>query len=273
VNRITVNGVDLAFVERGRGRAVLLVHGFPLDHTMWESQIDGLSAACRVIAPDLRGFGRSGATPGTVTMRRFAEDLAALLDALACREPVTVCGLSMGGYIALAFWEAFAARVGALVLCDTRAAADAPAAAAARLEMARRVLTEGSRPLVDQMLPRLLAAGSARQRPELTEALRRMIGAASLQGIAAAARGMAERADMTARLAHIACPALLVVGEEDVISPPDEMRAMAAAMPRAKLVTIRAAGHMAPMEQPADVNRAVARFLAESTATERPTGS
>ena len=279
----SVCGTELRCVDRGQGLPLLLVHGFPLDHTMWTEQIEAISPQHRVIAPDLRGFGlgkgdrsnlceapsgpfrQIGPVPFSadkVTMDQFADDLAATLDALGVNEPVVLCGLSMGGYIALAFWRKYAKRLRGLVLCDTRAAADSPEAAAARRVMADRVLAEGPGPLVEAMLPRLLAETTVRERPELVDGLRRLMMSASPQGIAAAARGMAERPDMTAALAEIRCPTLVVVGQEDASSTPAEMRGIAAATPGAKFVEIPAAGHLSPIENPAAVSAALLDFLA-----------
>ena len=194
-------------------------------------------------------------------MEQFADDLAGLLDALEIAEPVVLCGLSMGGYIALQFWRKYAARLRGLILCDTRAAADPPEAAAARLVMAERVLREGPAPLVDSMLPRVLGETTRQKRPQLVEAVRRMMMAASPQGIAAALRGMAERPDMTAALGEIRCPTLVLVGAEDVASTPAEMRGMAQAIPGAKFVEIPAAGHLSPLENPPAFNAAMLEFV------------
>jgi len=258
----TIGTVKLAFIDSGNGIPVLLIHGFPLDHTMWSGQINALAARYRVIAPDLRGFGASGVTAGKVTMEQLAGDLAALLDALGIDEPVVVCGLSMGGYVTWQFWRKYPARVRALVLCDTRAAADAPEVAAGRLETADRVLGEGAGLLADAMMPKLLAGQTAAGKPELAEALRRVMERTDPEGIAAALRGMAERPDVTARLAEIACPTLVIVGREDAISTPQEMAAIARAIPGARLVEIAGAGHMSPMEKPEEVNAAMLEFLA-----------
>ena len=269
VKSLVVNGAEIAYVERGAGRPLLLVHGFPLDHTMWEGQIDALAAEegtaalpLRVIAPDLRGFGRSRPRGEKVTMDEFADDLAGLLDGLGIREPVAYCGLSMGGYIAFQFWRKYADRLAALVLCDTRAGADSPQAAESRRAMAQRVLGEGPAPVAEAMLPKLLGESTQEQRPELVERLRTLIMAGDPRGIAAAARGMAERPDMTGSLSQIGCPTLVLVGQNDVISPPAEMRGMAAAIPDARFKEISAAGHMSPWENPAEVNAAITEFLA-----------
>jgi pimeloyl-ACP methyl ester carboxylesterase len=256
-----VNGVELRFVDRGTGPAVMLVHGFPLDHTMWQGQIDALAADYRVIALDLRGFGRSGVTEGTVSMEQFADDLAGLLDALPVTRPIVLCGLSMGGYIAFQFWRRYRARLRGLVLCDTRAVADTPEAAAGRREMADRVLREGPAPLVESMLPRLFAPATLRERPELIGPMRRVMMGHDPRGLAAAARGMAERPDVTAWLGSITCPTLVLVGALDVISPPAEMRGLAQAIPGARFVEITGCGHMAPVEKPAEVSAAVRGFL------------
>lgn len=259
---IRVDDVELAVVDSGRGDPLVLIHAFPMDHTLWDRQIEVLSRTHRVIAPDLRGFGRSSVTPGTVTMRRFAQDLAGMLDALGIEQPVALAGISMGGYVAMAFWAALGARLRALVLCDTRAAADPPQVAAGRLQTADRVLREGCGFLTEQMLPRLLSADTQAHRPEVVELARRMILQSPPAGVAAASRGMAQRDDMTARLGQINCPALVLAGSEDAVSPPAEMRAMAEAMPNATYVEIAGAGHLAPLEQPEQVSRAISEFLA-----------
>ena len=272
-----VHGTELRYIDRGHGPPVLFVHGFPLDHTMWDSQLDAISQQCRVIAPDLRGFGRSllrsaGVPPASTeareppvlpfAMQQFADDLAALLDALGIYEPVVYCGLSMGGYIAFQFWRKHAARLRGLVLCDTRSTADTPEAAAGRRVMADRVLKEGPAFVAETMLPRLFCEATRQQRPELVEGLRRVVMANSPRGIAAAALGMAERPDMTASLGDIRCPTLVVVGQDDAISPPAEMRGLAQKIPAAEFVEIPAAGHMSPLENPAAVTAAIVEFLA-----------
>ena len=258
---LDANGTELAYVDRGTGLPLLLVHGFPLDHAMWAEQIDALATRCRVIAPDLRGFGQSPAHGDRVTMDQFADDLAALLDRLAINEPIVLAGLSMGGYIAFQFWRKYASRLRGLILCDTRATADTPEVAAGRHDMAERLLHEGLGPLAETMLSKLLADSTHQWRPEIVEQLRNVMMAANPRGVAAAARGMAERPNMTASLTAIRCPTLVIVGRSDVISPPAEMRRMALAIPDATFVEIPAAGHMAPLENSIAVNASMIEFL------------
>jgi 3-oxoadipate enol-lactonase len=261
MHTVNVEGSDLKVLDRGSGSPVLLVHGFPLDHTMWRHQIESLSTTHRVIAPDLRGFGGSTATPGTMTMERFADDLNEILIALEVKEPVTLCGLSMGGYIAWRFWKKYGDKLARLVLCDTKAQPDTAEAAKNRYTLAMKVVAEGPTVVAEAMLPKLFAAESQSRIPEVIEAQRRVMLAASPEGIAAALRGMAERADTRPWLANITVPTLVIVGTEDGISPPAEMREIAAAIPGAQFVEVPGAGHMTTLEQPEAVNTALRRFL------------
>jgi 3-oxoadipate enol-lactonase len=257
----------LAYEDGGAGRVLLLVHGFPLDHTMWRRQIDHFSAFCRVIAPDLRGFGASPPPPGLDTqpaaMRTYADDLNLLLDRLEIREPIVYCGLSMGGYIGWQFWQKYAQRVAGLVACDTRAIADVPQAAAGRETLARHVLEAGTDPVAEAMLPKLFDPEMTARHPQVVAETRAAIGRASRAGVAAALRGMAIRPDVTDMLGGINVPTLIVVGEHDVISPVAEMRGIAEKIPGAEFVRIPTAGHMSPLENPAAFNAALGKFLRE----------
>lgn len=256
--KLTVNGVDLNVVDRGSGRPILFVHGFGLDHRMWQSQLAAFQETHRVIAPDLRGFGGSGVTPGTVTMEQFADDVLALLDALGVEGPVCYCGLSMGGYIAWPFLRNFASRVDSLVLCDTRAIPDTSTAAERRLMLADAVLQYGSQAAVEVFLPLLFPSSEPR---EAVDAVRSMIAEADPEGIAAALRGMAERPDSTDLLAQIDVPTLVICGSEDRITPPADVRAMADGIPQARFVELPGAGHVPTLEQPDVVNDLLREFL------------
>ena len=259
--RVEIPGATLNVLDVGEGTPILLVHGFPLDHTMWRLQVADLSKDFRCIAPDLRGFGLSSVTEGKVTLEQFADDLAALLDALQITQPIVFCGLSMGGYIAWHFVRRHAQRLNALILCDTRAVPDAPEAAANRLKMANDVVQQGASVAANAMIPRLFAAETAQTQPALIDDLRQVILRTNPQGIAAAARGMAERADASPWLSSISIPSLVIVGEHDVISPVAEMRTIAAAIPHSQIEVLPNAGHMAPLENATMTNDAIRRFL------------
>ena len=258
---VKVHEIDLHYVERGRGTPLILVHGFPLDHTMWQGQLEGLSDRYRVIAPDLRGFGASGVTPGLATMPLMADDLAQLLDALAIREPIALCGLSMGGYVAWQFGLRHRERLAKLILCDTRAIGDNAETAANRIGLADRVQKEGPAFVAETMLPKLFAPSTVEAKAPCVDASRQVILRTDPKGIAAASRGMAQRPDVTPWLSRFDMPALVLCGQYDTISKPDEMRGFAEQMPQARFVQIAGAGHMAPLEKPMEVNAAIREFL------------
>ncbi|MCB9873337.1 MAG: alpha/beta fold hydrolase [Planctomycetaceae bacterium] len=259
---VKLHDATLSFTDVGTGPVLLLVHGFPLDHSMWQPQLESLSDTYRIIAPDLRGFGASGGATETITMEQFADDMAALLDALGINEPITFCGLSMGGYVAWQFWRRHATRLSRLILCDTRAIADSEEVARGRAMMAERVLSEGSSIVAEAMLPKLFAEATARDDSNTVEATHRVMAATAPAAVAGALRGMALRPDMTKELPNIDVPTLVICGEHDVISPPDEMRSIADKLPNATFVEIAGSGHMSPLEAPAAVNAAIRDFLA-----------
>ena len=258
-----VAGFPMYYEECGSGRPLLLVHGFPLSHEMWTAQLEGLCDVCRVIAPDLRGFGRSGGDVSSLTMEQLADDLNEFVEALGIEAPITLCGLSMGGYVALPFVHKYASRVDSLILCDSRSAADSVEAVQARRDNAERVLATGAESIVEAMRPKLFAEATRTDRPEVVDVTLAMIRGTSPATIAAALRGMAVRPDMTDTLGRITVPTLVLVGENDVITPVEEMRRMAAAIPNARFVVVPDVGHMAPMEAPEVVNRHLCEFLSE----------
>lgn len=266
LKRAAVGDVELAVWDEGRGPPLLLVHGFPLDHRMWQAQIEDLADRQRVIVPDLCGFGQSGVRDGAVGMEQMADDLAALLDALHIDEPVTLCGLSMGGYVAWQFWKRHTRRVARMVLCDTRAAGDTAETARGRELTARRLEAEGPQVVVEPMLERLVSQTTRQRQPDVVERLRAWMLEGNPRGMAAALRGMAVRPDVTTWLPNVLPPTLVIGGAEDAISPAAEMRDFAARMPAARFVEIADAGHMAPLEQPAAVNAALRQFLADAPA-------
>lgn len=262
--QVTVRGVRLAYDDEGAGLPILLLHAFPLNRSLWSAQSEFLRAKFRVITPDLRGFGES-AVEGeneSATMEEMAQDAAALLDELKL-DRVIVGGLSMGGYVTLAFARLFPLRVRALILADTRPQADSEEAKKGREETAAQALREGIGIIADQMLPKLLAPATTTEHPEIIERVRAMIMGNSSQGAAAALRGMAERPDRTFFLSQILAPALIIVGSEDAITPPQDSAVLQREIRGSRLVVIQGAGHLSNIERPEEFNRAVESFLDE----------
>lgn len=261
VQRVTVNGVNLAVDLRGTsGTAILFIHGFPFNRTMWQHQLGHLTGFRRV-APDLRGFGLSDAPDLGYSMATYAGDLAALLDTLGIDE-VVLCGLSMGGYIAFEFLRQWRSRVRGLVLMDTRAEADGPEARRVRDGQAAQVREHGAGVVADALLPKLLAGGATVGESSVAAQIREMILATPVAGLTGAIGAMRDRPDSTAMLEGlVGLPALVMVGEDDPITPVDDARRMAEAISGARLEVIAGAGHVPPIEQPAATTRMLMEFL------------
>jgi 3-oxoadipate enol-lactonase len=262
----TSRGLRLAYGETGAGLPLLLLHAFPLSGEMWAPQIEALASQARLIVPDLSGFGESEAIgpeyspESACEMSDLAADAVALLDHLEIGRAV-VAGLSMGGYAALALCESAPERLLGLVLADTRPGADSEEGRQGRLEIARRVLKEGTGFLVETLPAKLLGRTTRTERPEVVARVERMIRDAPPAGVAAAQRGMARRPDRTPVLERIAVPTLIVVGEEDELTPPEESRKMRERIAGAELVTIPEAGHLSSLERPDTFSEALGGFL------------
>lgn len=249
---------QLAYEERGSGPVLLFVHGFPLDRTMWIDQLAGLAKIRRCVAVDLRGHGLSeDPNPGGYSMDLFADDLAATLDELGA-EKADVCGLSMGGYVALAFWRRHPDRVRSLVLCCTKAEADSAEGKAGRDALAELVREKGTEALFEALLGKMFRKVPSE---DVVARCRRMITSVPPEVATADLEAMRDRPDSVGTLSTISVPALWIAAEEDVIMPLDAARATAGKIPTGSFVEVPVAGHMAPMENPEAVNAALRDFL------------
>lgn len=255
------DGHEINYEDEGQGTPVLFVHGFPLDHALWSQQLDGLASRARCIAPDLRGFGASG-REGPFSMDQYADDLVCLLDHLEVPRAV-VAGLSMGGYVAFALWRSYPERVRALVLADTRATADDEAALAKRREMIEAARASGPQVVGERMLEGMVGRTSRQRSPEVVLEVRRIMERAPLEGVVGAIEAMMARPDSTPDLARIDVPTLIIVGDEDVITPPAQSRAMHELIPGSRLEILEGAGHASNMERPAAFNHLLGEFLAQ----------
>ncbi len=257
-----INNLNIAYTDTGIGRPVVLIHGYPFNRSLWTEQVEALSSTCRVIAPDLRGFGESDAA-ATATMNEMAQDMAQLMDHLEITQ-AAIGGLSMGGYVALAFYKQFPSRVRALVLADTRAQADSEEAKQTRAQQAKKALDEGMAGIADSMLPKLLTPETVSKHPEIVKRVRDMMLKTKPEGAAAALRGMAERDDQTDLLPKISVPSLILVGAEDAITPVADSEKMHQAIAGSRLVVLENAGHVSNLERTEQFNNALLEFLNES---------
>jgi pimeloyl-ACP methyl ester carboxylesterase len=252
--------VPLAHREAGSGVPLVLLHAFPLSSAMWLEQREVLSAHCRVITPDQRGFGGSPLGDDAPSLGECADDVLALLDRLEL-EQVVLGGLSMGGYVAMELLRRAPQRVSALLLADTKAQADTPEQREGRLRTAAAVERDGTAPLADQLLPALLGPTSLERRAAVAGRVRGLVTAAPAAAVAWASRAMAERPDSFDVLRTTDVPALVVVGEEDVLSPVAQAQEMADALPQARLAVVPEAGHLSAVEGPEAFGAVVTGFL------------
>jgi 3-oxoadipate enol-lactonase len=258
--KIEINGIQFEYKDQGEGLPVVFIHAFPLGQTMWDGQLQEFRKVCRTITLDLRGFGDSEVAHGPYLMDRMAADVRGLMSALDIEEAVLV-GLSMGGYVSLAFYRNYPGAVRGMVLADTRASSDTHEARARRLASAEKAEREGASAIADDMVPLLLGRSTIEHKPEVVSRVRKMIEANSPAGIAAAQRGMAERQDSTYILAGIDRPTLIIVGSEDSLTPVSEAEALRNGIPHSQLIVIKDAGHLTNLEQPAEFNSALSEFF------------
>lgn len=244
----------------GSGPPVILLHAFPLSSGMWEAEIQAISHAARVIAPDLPGFGKS-ARQTAPSIPEMAHAVAQLLDYLNVKEPAFVGGLSMGGYVAFEFLRNFPSRVRALGLFSTRAAPDTPEGRENRLKTAEKIRAEGLDPFPKAILPKLVGKTTMQSRAAVVDRVTQLILANEPEGVADALLAMAGRRDSADLLPGLSCPALVVAGEEDAFIPISEAEALVRSIPGARLEKIPGAGHLVNLEQPEAFQQVLVNFL------------
>jgi pimeloyl-ACP methyl ester carboxylesterase len=254
-----VNSIDVSYDDIGTGLPIVFLHAFPLDRSMWAPQVGALLRQGRCITPDLRGFGASTAAL-PYTMDQYADDVAVLLDTLGV-QPVVVVGLSMGGYIAFAFWRRHRGKVRALVLADTRAGADTDEGREKRRRLIEVARSRGSGTVAEMQIANMVGGTTRQRRPDVVETMRAMMAAAPVEGIVGALEAMMARPDSTPTLATIDVPTLIIVGDEDTLTPPAEAHAMHQGIRGSRLEVIGQAGHICNLERPAAFNHVVSEFV------------
>lgn len=263
-----LDGVQIGFDDTGAGTPVLFIHGFPHDRSLWDEQCSALSTHVRCIAPDLRGFGDSSMgqapTAEPISIDQYADDLAQLLAYLDIKQAV-ICGLSMGGYVAMAMWRRHPQMILALILCDTKAGADTDEGRKKRNELIALTEREGSDALAATQITGMLGKTTREKRPDIVVRTEAMMRRAPVAGIVGALTAMRDRPDNKATLSSVTVPTLVVVGDEDALTPVAEAEGIIAALsPKAKgkLEVVRGSGHASCLERPAAVTHVLADFLA-----------
>jgi 3-oxoadipate enol-lactonase len=257
--------LQMIFEDHGSGTPLLLIHGFPLNREMWRPQLDGLAGTAHVIAPDLRGHGETPPSENVSTMDVLADDCLAVLEALGVDQPTVICGLSMGGYVSLAFYRRHRARVAGLILAATRAGADTAEGKANRDRMAAQVKEDGPQAVVNAMLPKMLSPSTYAANPDLVARVEAIMQKTSQEGMVAALIGIKERPDSTPLLSEITVPTLVIHGADDQLIPPSEAEAMHAAIKGSQLEIIQNAGHLLNLEQSPTFNQALIDFMQKFT--------
>jgi 3-oxoadipate enol-lactonase len=260
--KIKLNGITTNYTERGlpQGTPVVFIHGFPFDHTMWEPQMMALPNHFRAITYDLRGLGASDVGDGQYTIEFYVDDLIALLDHLVIEKAV-VCGLSMGGYIALRAYERHADRFRALVLCDTKSEADSNEAKLKRSSTLRTIKSEGVAVFAEDFVKAIFAPQTFQARPEIISSIKQTMCFNSPLGICGAALALATRTDTSEVLSTITVPTQIIVGEHDKLTPPSVSESMKKQIPGADLHIIHEAAHMSNLENAPDFNKCLIDFL------------
>jgi pimeloyl-ACP methyl ester carboxylesterase len=251
---------DIAYQVLGTGAPVVLLHPFPAHHELWLPAAQAVTSRYQLILPDLRGHGNSSVGEGPATMEKHAGDIARILDHAGVGR-VPLAGVSIGGYVLFEFWRRYRGRVAALVLCNTKAQADTSEAKAVRLQAAADVLERGTEPFFESMVPKLLGRTTRESRPDLVNGALGMMRQMSAGNLAQVQRGMAERPDSVPDLKTINVPALIVTGDEDILTGAAEAELMRENIPGSQRKIIRKAGHYSPWEQPEEVGQLLRQFF------------
>lgn len=260
MQKIVSDDADIFYDVAGAGPPVVLLHPFPVNHEFWLPVTKHLASRYRLIMPDLRGHGESGLGNGLATMQKHALDVARVMtDAGVDRAPLV--GVSIGGYTIFEFWRRFRDRVSGLVLCNTKAPADAAEARATRLKAADDVLQRGTEPFFEGMLQKVLAETTRHSRPDLVEGALRMMRKMTAEDVAGVQRGMAERPDSVSTLKTINVPTLIITGDEDNMIGIPEAELMKQHVSGSQMKVVAKAGHYSPWEQPEDVGKLLRNFF------------
>ena len=260
MDRIKSGDAEIVYRVMGDGPAVVLLHPFPVNHEFWLPVANALAASYRLVLPDLRGHGASGAGQGPATMQKHADDIALVMDAAGIQR-APLAGVSIGGYALLEFWRRHRERVTGLALMNTKASADGAEARAVRMKAADDVVEQGTEAFFSGLVQKLLGKSTRESRPDLVEGALRMMRKTPPLSVAAVQRGMADRPDSVDMLKTINVAVLLVTGDEDEVTGVKEAELMRQHIAGSELRVIAKAGHYSPWERPQEAAELLRTFL------------
>lgn len=258
---VNINNIIISYDDRGNGKVpVIFIHGFPFDKKMWHPQMQFLSKSNRTIAYDIRGYGGSDAGKQNVSIGLFADDLINFMDALEISKAI-VCGLSMGGYILMNAASIYPQRFEAIILSDTQCIPDSPEAKEARTKLISRIADGNIPEFTDSWINKIFTSESLEHKPDIVRQVRETILSTSKETLIGTLKALAERPDLCAHLSNISIPALIVCGEDDIVTPPVQSEYLFRHIANAKMQLIKGAGHLSNLEQPDEFNRRVFDFI------------
>jgi 3-oxoadipate enol-lactonase len=258
--RTAIRGRVVRYLEAGVGDPIVLLHAFPLDAEMWRPQLERVPKGWRMIAPDYRGFGGSTLDGEGASVNHYAADVIGLLDDLGI-DAAVIGGLSLGGYVTFAVARLAASRIRALILADTRSTADSEDGLRTRRHLLASVRRNGAKAIAGDLAPKLVGETTRRERPDVLVDVRRRIESANERGVEAAIVALMRRPDSTPDLVDIECPSLIIVGEEDTVTPVGDAEALHRGIRRSKLVIIPRAGHLSNLEAPEEFSTTISEWV------------
>jgi 3-oxoadipate enol-lactonase len=255
-----INGLSVFIEGNNKNKAIVFLHGFPYDHSMWQKQCDSFYENYFCVTYDIRGLGTSPAGNGQFTMESFVDDLEIIIDELKLHKPI-LCGLSMGGYIALRAMERIQEKFSALILCDTRSEADNNDGKLKRGAGIKRITVEGIAPFTKDFITNCFGEDFKNNKGNDLKKIIERSSEYDPVGVKGSLLAMISRTDTTPVLSKINIPTLIICGEQDALTPPSVMKEMFHKINNADFVEINKAGHMTPIESPEEVNKTIQRFL------------
>lgn len=261
-SHIKTNNLTVTYNDEGPTEApvIIFIHGFPFNKSMWDIQMEALKTSHRVISYDVRGHGNTKSEKTDFSIDLFVEDLINLMDNLKF-DKVILCGLSMGGYIALSAIKKYPQRFDGLVLCDTQCIADTPEAKEKRMKTIENIKNKGIENYADESIKNFFASESYKTKQKEIASIKKMIMNTTEESLCNALLALSKRNETCSNLENIKIPVLIIVGKEDKITPPDAAQFMHEKIKDSSISIIENAGHLTNLENPIEFNHKLKKFM------------